>query len=201
LIVLSLRAEARGLLSHQATTELLTTSTNQRENSKPDRAPGLRLGRMREQQGRPRHRKKIRPQRSQTTPLRPRGLHPAGALARTHRNKIQPRRAGPLAKIRQNLQASAYSPFEARGLLSDTVIRGTPNTPKHGQNIFRTNHTRLIKRGSSQSLVCRGTQPHPSPASGWNSSPGRIHVSPEGPLSQQTHPRLAQGPAWADFVV
>jgi hypothetical protein len=77
-----------GLLSHKATAEPLTTSTNQRENSEPDRAPGLRPGRMRDQQGRPRHRKKLRPQRSQTTPPRPRGLHPAGALARTHRNKM-----------------------------------------------------------------------------------------------------------------
>jgi hypothetical protein len=50
LIVLSLRAEARGLFSHQATAEPLTTSTNQRENSKPDRAPGLRPGRMRERE-------------------------------------------------------------------------------------------------------------------------------------------------------
>jgi hypothetical protein len=133
LIVLSLRAEARGLLSHQATAELLTTSTNLRENSKPDRAPRLRPGRMRERQGQPRHHKKLRPQRSQTTPPRPRGLHPAGALARTHRKKIQPRRAGPLAKIRQNLQASARTPFEARGLLSGTIIRGTPNSPKHGR--------------------------------------------------------------------
>jgi hypothetical protein len=133
LIVLSLRAEARGLLLHQATAELLTTSTNQRENSKPDRAPELRPGRMRKQQGRPRHHKKLRPQRSQTTHPRPRGLHPVGALARTHRNKIQPRRAGPLAKIWQNLQASARTPVEARGLLSGTVIRGTPNTPKHGR--------------------------------------------------------------------
>jgi hypothetical protein len=29
----------------------LTTSTNQLENSEPDRAPGLQPGRMREQQG------------------------------------------------------------------------------------------------------------------------------------------------------
>jgi hypothetical protein len=56
-----------------------------------------------------------------------------GAIARTHRNKIQPKRVGPLAKIRQNLQVSARTPFEARGLLSGTVIRGTPNTPKHGR--------------------------------------------------------------------
>jgi hypothetical protein len=52
----------------------------------------------------------------------------------------------------------------------------------------------MIKRSSSQGLVYQGTQPHPSPApaSGGNSSPGRINASPEGPLSQQTHPRLAQ---------
>jgi hypothetical protein len=56
-----------------------------------------------------------------------------GALARTHRNQTRLRRAGPLAKIWQNLQASARTPFEARGLLSGTVIRGTPNTPKRGQ--------------------------------------------------------------------
>jgi hypothetical protein len=48
LIVLSLRAEARGLLPHQATAN---TSTNQLKNSEPNRAPGLRPGRMREQQG------------------------------------------------------------------------------------------------------------------------------------------------------
>jgi hypothetical protein len=54
-IVLSLRVEARGLLSHRATAKLSTTSTNQLKNSGPDHAPGLRPGRMREQQGRPRH--------------------------------------------------------------------------------------------------------------------------------------------------
>jgi hypothetical protein len=73
----------------------------------------------------------LRPRRSQTTPPRPRGLHPAGALARTHRNKAQPRKAGPLAKkCDKSLQASINTPFEARGLLSGTIIRGTPKTPK-----------------------------------------------------------------------
>jgi hypothetical protein len=43
-------------------------------------------------------RKALRPRRSQTTPSRPRGLHPAVALARTHQNKMQPRKVGPLAK-------------------------------------------------------------------------------------------------------
>jgi hypothetical protein len=72
----------------------------------------------------------LRPRRSQTTPLRPRGLHPVGALARTHRNKTQPRKVGPLAKkCDKSLQASINTPFEARGLLSGTIIRGTPKTP------------------------------------------------------------------------
>jgi hypothetical protein len=57
-IVLLLRAEARRLLLHRATTKLLTTSTNQLENLEPDHAPGLRPGRMREQQGRLRDHKK-----------------------------------------------------------------------------------------------------------------------------------------------
>jgi hypothetical protein len=72
----------------------------------------------------------LRPRRSQTTPPRPRGLHPAGALARTHRNETQPRKAGPLAKkCDKSLQESINTPFEARGLLSGTIIRGTPKTP------------------------------------------------------------------------
>jgi hypothetical protein len=72
----------------------------------------------------------LRPRRSQTSPPRPRWLHPAGVLARTHRNKTQPRKAGPLAKkCDKSLQASINTPFEARGLLSGTIIRGTPKTP------------------------------------------------------------------------
>jgi hypothetical protein len=35
-------------------------------------------------------------------------------------------------KVRQSLKASTNTPFEAWGILSGTVIRGTPNTPKHG---------------------------------------------------------------------
>jgi hypothetical protein len=75
-------------------------------------------------------REALRPRRSQTTPPRPRGLHPAGALALTHRNKTQPRKAGPLAKkCDESLQASINTPFEARGLLSGTIIRGTLKAP------------------------------------------------------------------------
>ena len=56
-----------------------------------------------------------------------------GALARNHWNEMQLRKVGPLAKkCDESLQASANTPFEARGLLSGTIIRGTPNTPKLG---------------------------------------------------------------------
>jgi hypothetical protein len=47
----------------------------------------------------------------------------------------------------------------------------------------------------------RGTRSHPSPASGWNSSPKRVHASPEGLLRQRAPPRHSQGPARAGFVV
>ena len=40
--------------------------------------------------------------------------------------------------------------------------------------------------------------PRPSLASGKGSRPRRIHVSPEGPLKQRTHLRLARGPVFAE---
>jgi hypothetical protein len=44
---------------------------------------------------------------------------------------MQPKKAGPLAKkYGKSLQASINTPFEARGLLSGTIIRGTLKTPK-----------------------------------------------------------------------
>jgi hypothetical protein len=53
-----------------------------------------------------------------------------GALARTHRNKTQLRKAGPPAKkCDKSLQASVNTPFEAQGLLSGTIIRGTLKAP------------------------------------------------------------------------
>jgi hypothetical protein len=57
-----------------------------------------------------------------------------GGCARAHpleQNMTEKGRS--LAKIRQNLQASARTPFEARGLLSGAIIRGTPKTPKRGR--------------------------------------------------------------------
>jgi hypothetical protein len=41
----------------------------------------------------------------------------------------------------------------------------------------------------------------PEPGLGGNSSPGRIHASPEGLLKRRTHPRLARSPARADLIV
>jgi hypothetical protein len=69
------------------------------------------------------------------------------------------------------------------------------------ENIFRINHTRLMKHGSSQGIVYQGTRPHQSPASGKDSSSGRIHASPEGLLKEWAHPRLARSLAQASFVV
>jgi hypothetical protein len=108
-------------LANSAPAKPLTALTYQPENLEPDYAPGLRPVRMREQPDRLKHHE---------TPPRPRGLHPAGALARTHRNETQPRKVGPLTKkCDKSLQASINTPFEARGLLSGTIIRGTPKTP------------------------------------------------------------------------
>ena len=68
------------------------------------------------------------PWRSNSTPLGPRGLHPAGALARTHRNH-QVQNTIPMgaatSQVSSKPQESARTPPEARGLLSDTTTRGT----------------------------------------------------------------------------
>ena len=67
------------------------------------------------------------PLRNKSTPLGPRGLHPAGALARTHRSleyETPSRQEPPRAKSRQNLRKSAHTLPEARGLLSGTIKRG-----------------------------------------------------------------------------
>jgi hypothetical protein len=54
--------------------------------------------------------------------------------ARVHplEQSITEKGRSPHKKVRQSLQASTNTPFEARGLLSGTAIRGTPNTPKRG---------------------------------------------------------------------
>jgi hypothetical protein len=131
LTVLSPCAEARGLLS-QTRLRQTVDSVNIPARELGTRPCTRATASSHEGTTRPAEalREALRPRRSQTTPPRPRGLHPAGALARTHRNKMQPRKAGPLAKkCDKSLQASTDTPFEARGLLSGTIIRGTLKTP------------------------------------------------------------------------
>jgi hypothetical protein len=117
---------------------------------------------------------------------------------------MQSRKAGPLAKkCDKNLQASTNTPFKARGLVSGTIIRGTPKTPK--SQLVTPISTKLQRpdgRDSGQGFVhSRDTiSSRPSPASGRNSRSRRIHSSTEGLLKQRAHLRLARGPARAGFT-
>jgi hypothetical protein len=58
-----------------------------------------------------------------------------GGCARAHppEQSVTEKGRSPRKKVWQSLQASTNTPFEARGLLSGTVIRGTSNTSKHGR--------------------------------------------------------------------
>jgi hypothetical protein len=105
-------------LANPATTKPLTASTNQPENSEPDHAPGLQSGRSSEESN----------HSSEAS-----GATTSGC-ARAHplEQSVTEKGRSPHKKVRQSLQVSTNTPFEARGLLSGTVIRGTPNTPKHG---------------------------------------------------------------------
>jgi hypothetical protein len=98
LIVLSLHAEARGLLSHPATTKLLIASTNQLDNLEPDHASGLRLGRMRERSDRPRHHERHSDLRGVKPLLRGLEGYTRRVRSRTHQNKAKPRKVGPLTE-------------------------------------------------------------------------------------------------------
>jgi hypothetical protein len=79
--------------------------------------------------------------------------------------------------------------------MSGTVIRGTPNSPKHG---WKASSKQTVKAGkhsakSKPHLPGDAISSRPSPASGKNSGPGRIHASPKGPLRQRAHHRLVRG--------
>src|SRR5688572_21369702 len=82
-------------LANPAPAKPLTASTYQPENLGPDRAPGLRPARMRDDQT---SRSITRGIKTSEAPPRPQGLHLAGALARTHRNKRDRERLVPLKK-------------------------------------------------------------------------------------------------------
>jgi hypothetical protein len=82
--------------------------------------------------------------------------------------------------------------------VSGTIIKDTPNAPNHGWLTPSDQQTGAVQAKISSA---RGTRSHPSPASGWNSSPRQGHASPEGLLRQRVPPRLSRGPARAGFVV
>jgi hypothetical protein len=82
-------------------------------------------------------------------------------------------------------------------MLSGTIIRGTLNAPNHG---WLTPSDHLTGAVQAKTSSTRRTRSYPSPASGRNSGPRRIHASPEGLLRRQAPPRLSQGAARAGFV-
>jgi hypothetical protein len=96
-----------------------------------------------------------------------------------------------------------FRPKPLGRLVSGTIIRGTPKTPK--SQLVTPISTKLQRpdgRDSGQGSVHpRDTiSSRPSPASGRNNRPRQIHTSPEGLLKQRTHLRLARGPARAGFA-
>jgi hypothetical protein len=105
--------------------------------------------------------------------------------------------------VRQSLQESTNTPFEAWGLLSGTIIRGTPRLLNSVGNHHQHKLQRPDGRNTGQSSVHSRDMisPRPIPASGRNSRPRRINASPEGLLKQRVHLRLARGPARAGFTV
>jgi hypothetical protein len=117
-------------LANLAPAKPLTASTYQPENSEPDYAPGLQPVRMREQPDRPKHHEGIKTSKESNHSSEASGATPGGC-ARTHppEQSVTEKGRSPCKKVRQSLQASTNTPFEARGLLSGTIIRGTPKTP------------------------------------------------------------------------
>jgi hypothetical protein len=112
-----------------------------------------------------------------------------------------------IRKLTHTLEKSVAPSFPSyetsNRVLSGTIIRGTPKTLK--SQLVTPISTKLQRpdgRDSGQGSVhSRDTiSPHPSSASGKGSRPRRIHDSPEGPLKQRTHLRLARGPAQTGFA-
>jgi hypothetical protein len=127
--------------------------------------------------------------------------------------KYNRERLVPLQKIRQNLQASAYTPFEARGLLSGTIISGTSNTPKRDRKTSSEQTVKTDKHGSSQGLVYQGTRscltrarprartvvpdgfaPHPRAPSGSGRTPGLLEAKLGQTLSYSNLGHIALPP-------
>ena len=115
-----------------------------------------------------------------------------GALTRTHQSlehKTQSRRKPLRAKSRQNLRKSARTPPEARGLLSDTIKRGTLSKNQKNCLDLVNNETKIQPQANP---------PHPRP--GWTARPtsNKYPGSTEAPHHKASDEvpilRLARGP-------
>ena len=130
---------------------------------------------------------------SQITPPGPRGLHLAGALARTHRGleyKTQSQTGSIANQVSTKPQESALTPPEARGQLSDTARRGTlSKNQKYCLNLAKVEAKRLpqgISRFSDSLEALRRSLMRKA-----KSSPPR-----RGPLAEALSPRPSRrGPA------
>jgi hypothetical protein len=180
--------------------KLLTASTNQPDNLEPDHAPELLPSHKRERPDRPKHHEKHSDLRGVKPLIRGLGGYTRRVRSRAPTRTRQKTEKGqsPHRKRGKSLQASTITPFEAGGLLSGTIIRGTPNAPNHH---WLTPSDQLTGAVQAKTSSTRRARSYPSPASGRNSGPRRIHASPEGLLRRQAPPRLSRGPARAGFVV
>jgi hypothetical protein len=179
--------------------KLLTASTNQPYKLEPDHALGLLPGRKRKRPDRPKHHEKHSNLRGVKPLLQGLGGYTRRVRSRAPTRTRQKTEKGrsPHRKRGKSLQASTITPFEARGLLSGTIIKGTPNAPNHG---WLTPSDQLTGAVQAKTSSTRRTRSYLIPASGRNSGPRRIHASPEGLLRRQAPSRLSRGPARAGFV-
>jgi hypothetical protein len=72
--------------------------------------------------------------------------------------KYKQERPVPLQKVRQSLQASTNTPFEARGLLSGTIIRGTPTLLNSAGNHHQCKLQRLMGAIQVKASSAQGTR-------------------------------------------
>jgi hypothetical protein len=117
-------------LANPAPAEPLTASTYQPENLGLYCAPGLRPVRMREQSDRPKHHETRYDLEGVKPLLRGLGVYTRRVRSRaptgTKRNR---ERSVPLQKVRQKPPSEYQHSLRGLGLLSGTIIRGTPKTP------------------------------------------------------------------------
>jgi hypothetical protein len=124
-----------------------------------------------------------------------------GGCARAHppEQNVTEKGQSPCKKVRQSLQASTNTPFEARGLLSGTIIRGTPTLLNSAGNHHQHKLQRLMGAIQVKAPTTQGMRSHlarAQPQAGTvvpgeftprpraSSSDGRTPDSPEAQLGQ-----------------